>query len=75
MASYVAYLVIWGVVLAGRIPAAVLALTLALAGGQAAWHFTLIRHREREKCFRAFRVNHWLAFTVFAGVVAGYALR
>jgi len=75
MACYAAYLVIWGVVLAGRIPALVLAITLAVAGGQAAWHYTLIRRRERDGCFRAFRVNHWLAFTVFAGVIAGYALR
>ena len=34
----------------------------------------LIRDREREGCFKAFRLNHWLGFTVFAGVVAGYAL-
>jgi len=48
---------------------------LALAAGQAAWHGYLIRHRTREGCFLAFRINHWLGFTVFAGVVAGSALR
>jgi 4-hydroxybenzoate polyprenyltransferase len=41
----------------------------------AAWHFTLIRGRTREGCFRAFRLNHWLGFAVFAGVVADFALR
>jgi 4-hydroxybenzoate polyprenyltransferase len=41
----------------------------------AAYHYTLIRTRDREGCFRAFRHNHWLGFAVFAGVVADYALR
>ena len=74
MLCYVAYLVIWGMVLASRIPHVVLAIALAAAAAQAAWHFTLIRHRSREGCFQAFRLNHWLGFTVFAGVAAGYAL-
>ena len=46
-----------------------------MALAQAAWHWRLIRERTREGCFKAFRLNHWLGFTVFAGVVAGYALR
>jgi 4-hydroxybenzoate polyprenyltransferase len=74
MLSYAAYLGIWAAVLADRIPGMVLAVAIGLAGAQAAWHYFLIRERERERCFKAFRVNHWLAFTVFAGVVAGYAI-
>jgi 4-hydroxybenzoate polyprenyltransferase len=74
MACYAAALVVWAVVMAGRIPAAVLALTLAAAGAQAAWHYTLIRERTREGCFRAFRLNHWFGFTLFAGTGLGYAL-
>ena len=35
----------------------------------AAWHYTLIRGRTRTGCFHAFRLNHWLGFAVFAGVV------
>jgi 4-hydroxybenzoate polyprenyltransferase len=74
MLCYAGYLCIWAVTRAERIPlAAVLAATVAGAV-QALWHFTLIRGREREGCFKAFRVNHWLGFTLFAGVVAGYAL-
>ena len=42
---------------------------LAAAVLIACWHFTLIRSRSREGCFRAFRLNHWLGFAVFAGVV------
>jgi 4-hydroxybenzoate polyprenyltransferase len=41
---------------------------LALAAAQAGWHWTMIRGRGREGCFRAFRLNHWLGATVFAGV-------
>jgi 4-hydroxybenzoate polyprenyltransferase len=75
MLCYASYLAIWGAVLAERIPAWVLAMALAAAAAQAAWHYRLIRSRGREGCFTAFRLNHWLGFTVFAGVVAGYALR
>jgi 4-hydroxybenzoate polyprenyltransferase len=45
------------------------------AGLQAVWHFLLIMDRSREGCFRAFRSNHWLGATVFAGIAAGYGLR
>ncbi|MCK6401560.1 MAG: 4-hydroxybenzoate octaprenyltransferase [Sphaerotilus natans subsp. sulfidivorans] len=50
-------------------------LGIAVAAAQVAWHFTLIRHRSREGCFRAFRENHWVGFAVFAGYVLDLALR
>ena len=75
MLCYAAYLCIWAVTLAGRIPLAVVLVTTGIGAAQALWHYTLIRAREREGCFKAFRVNHWLGFTMFAGVVAGYALK
>jgi 4-hydroxybenzoate polyprenyltransferase len=74
MACYVAAIVVWGVVMVGRISPLWIALTVAAAGAQAAWHYTLIRERTREGCFRAFRVNHWFGFALFAGTVLGYAL-
>jgi 4-hydroxybenzoate polyprenyltransferase len=40
---------------------------VALAAAQAAWHVALIRHRSRDGCFKAFRLNHWLGATLFAG--------
>ena len=40
---------------------------------QVVWHFSLSRHRTREACFKAFRMNHWLGLTVFVGVVLGLA--
>jgi len=39
------------------------------------WHLGLIRTRSRDGCFRAFKLNHWLGFTLFAGVALEYALR
>jgi 4-hydroxybenzoate polyprenyltransferase len=48
---------------------------IAAAATQALWHWTLIRDRSRDGCFRAFRENHWLGAAVFAGVVLDYALR
>jgi 4-hydroxybenzoate polyprenyltransferase len=41
---------------------------MEIAAFQALWHFGLIYKREREGCFKAFRMNHWLGATVFAGV-------
>lgn len=41
---------------------------LAAAFAQVLWHFLLIKGRSREGCFKAFRVNHWLGFTLFVGV-------
>jgi len=48
---------------------------VGVAAAQAAWHHALIRERTREGCFKAFRLNHWLGFAVFAGVVVDLALR
>ncbi len=41
----------------------------------AAYHWTLIRRRERAACFRAFLHNHWLGLAVFAGVALDVAVR
>jgi 4-hydroxybenzoate polyprenyltransferase len=47
---------------------------LAVAAGMMAWHYTLIRGRTREGCFRAFLHNNWVGAAIFAGIVAAYAL-
>jgi 4-hydroxybenzoate polyprenyltransferase len=36
------------------------------------YHYTLIRDRSREGCFRAFRHNHWIGFAIFAGIALSY---
>jgi 4-hydroxybenzoate polyprenyltransferase len=46
-----------------------------VAAAQAVWHYTLIRDRSREGCFKAFRLNHWLGAAVFAGVALDLAIR
>ncbi len=69
------YLAIWLVVLAGRTQAAIVLVVLVMTLAQVLWHYCLIRSRAREGCFAAFRANHWLGFTLFAGFVLGYALR
>ena len=49
-------------------------LGIVAAGLQVAWHYTLIRGRSRDGCFKAFRLNHWVGAAVFAGtVLAGWA--
>jgi 4-hydroxybenzoate polyprenyltransferase len=48
---------------------------IGVAALQPVWHYTLIRTRTREGCFKAFRQNHWLGFAVFAGVALDLALR
>jgi 4-hydroxybenzoate polyprenyltransferase len=44
---------------------------LAAAVAIAAYHWTLIRGRTREGCFRAFRHNNWLGAVLLAAIVLG----
>ena len=48
---------------------------LLLASGIALFHYTLIRKRDRDQCFKAFLHNNWLGFAVFCGLMFDYALR
>jgi 4-hydroxybenzoate polyprenyltransferase len=48
---------------------------ILVAAGMAVYHYTLIRDRDRMKCFKAFNHNNWLGAAVFAGVALDYALR
>ena len=75
MVFYVAALAIWTLIgwRSGLGPIALLG--LAGAAAQVVWHGMLIRHRDRDGCFRAFTRNHWLGFSVFIGVVADLATR
>ena len=69
---YVAYLATWAVLLDASARGLGLYIGLAGAAVQVVWHLSLIKDRTREGCFKAFRLNHWLGFSVFAGVVLSY---
>jgi len=75
MGFYASYLVSWAAIGASLGLGWIYLLGIAAAATQALWHYSLIRARTREGCFKAFRLNHWLGFTVFAGVVLDFALR
>ena len=75
VAFYVLFLSIWALALDGYARGAIFYIAIAAALAQVVWHFTLIRNRTREGCFVAFRVNHWLGATVFAGIAGSYLLR
>jgi len=68
MLFYTAYLGLWGLVLAQALTYPAWIAGLAVATAQALWHYCLIRLREPDHCFTAFRHNHWLGFTVFVGI-------
>lgn len=75
MASYAIFLAVWTAIGIAAGLGFALYLGIAIAAAQALWHWRLIRERTREGCFKAFRLNHWLGFTVFAGIAVAYALR
>jgi 4-hydroxybenzoate polyprenyltransferase len=70
-AFYLVFLGVWTAVLWGQVNPVVWGAMLVVALAQVAWHFRLIKDRTRDGCFKAFRQNHWLGFTVFVGVVLG----
>ena len=75
LAFYLGFVLIWAVALVPLALGAPFYVALGAVLVQVAWHWHLIRGRTREGCFRAFRENHWIGFTVFLGIVGSYALR
>jgi len=73
LACYLLYLGIWSLALLqhGLSPVFLAAMGLALL--QVLWHYRMIRSRSRAGCFKAFRLNHWLGFTVFLGIALALA--
>ena len=47
---------------------------LAAAAALMVYHWTLIRGRSREGCFKAFMHNNWVGGIIFGGIVASLAL-
>lgn len=71
MVCYAASLLLIGLVGASRGLGSAFFAGLLVAAGIAVYHYTLIRGRERMRCFAAFRHNNWLGAAVFAGIVLG----
>jgi 4-hydroxybenzoate polyprenyltransferase len=69
---YAAYLLVWAVLLDASERGQWFFLGLMGALAQVVWHVFLIKDRTREGCFKAFRLNHWLGFSVFLGVALPY---
>lgn len=75
MAFYVIYLGSWALLSQMLGLGHVALLGTALGAAQALWHYTLIKDRDRDGCFKAFRLNHWVGLAVFAGIALALALR
>jgi 4-hydroxybenzoate polyprenyltransferase len=72
---YLFFISFWAIALIYKAQSAILNVAFCAALLQVVWHYTLIKGRSREGCFKAFRLNHWLGLTVFAGIALGYALK
>ena len=72
---YLLFLCFWLLALIPLALGAIFYIAIALALAQVGWHWWLIRTRTREGCFRAFRMNHWVGFTLFAGIVGSSLVR
>ena len=48
---------------------------LLTAAGIMGYHYTLIKNRERDKCFKAFLHNNWVGAAIFAGIAFDLYLR
>nr|NDG08770.1 4-hydroxybenzoate octaprenyltransferase [Oxalobacteraceae bacterium] len=71
MLSYGIHLILVGVVGYRYQLGVLFYLALVVAAMIAAYHYWLIRYRDRLRCFAAFRHNNWLGAAVFTGIVLG----
>lgn len=71
MLCYAVHLVLVALVGARYQLGALFYLGLAIAVAIAAYHYLLIRERDRSRCFAAFRHNNWLGAAVFIGIILG----
>ena len=75
MACYAASLLILGWVGLATGGGAIFLAGLAVAAGIMVYHYTLIRERDRPKCFKAFLHNNWVGAVIFAGWAVDYLAR
>ena len=75
LCCYLLFITIWTTALVPYAQSAIFYIAIGVALLQVIWHYTLICKRCREGCFKAFRLNHWLGMTVFAGIAASFAVK
>ena len=75
VACYAATLLILGWVGLATGAGAIFLAGLVVSAGIIAYHYTLIRERDRPKCFKAFLHNNWVGAAIFAGWVVDYWMR
>ncbi len=72
---YAIYMLFWLIAGMEYAQTAIKLIVLTAASAQIFWHWQLIRTRSREGCFKAFRQNHWLGFTLFAGIAISQGMK
>lgn len=75
MACYAATLALLGWIGHGQQLGGAFYAGLAAAAGIMAWHYTLIRERDRQRCFKAFLHNNYVGLVIFAGIVIDFLLQ
>ena len=48
--------------------------SLVIVAGLFAYHQWLIKDRNRQQCFAAFKHNHWAGLVILAGIIASYSM-
>jgi 4-hydroxybenzoate polyprenyltransferase len=71
LSFYLVQLAIWSWAIVPQPNAWAWWLGVVVVLAQVVWHATLIKDRTRDGCFKAFRANHWVGFTLFAAIVVG----
>lgn len=75
MLFYAIFMCFWLLALVQSGWNAIYSIAFAAIAMQVLWHYRLIRHRERDGCFQAFRLNHWIGATLFAAIVLAYGFQ
>jgi 4-hydroxybenzoate polyprenyltransferase len=71
MICYFFYIGFWALALMQYAKGTLFWIAIGVTWVQVLWHYSLIRGRSQEGCFRAFRLNHWLGLTMLLGIVLG----
>ncbi|MFM7331445.1 MAG: 4-hydroxybenzoate octaprenyltransferase [Brachymonas sp.] len=72
MLCYVICMLFWLVAGMKSAPNAIILVVSIACCAQIIWHGRLISSRSREGCFKAFKQNHWLGFTLFVGIALSF---